>query len=162
MRVLQIVTLLTATLFTGLMSGFFTGISYSFMPGLKRSADRTFIESMQNTNRAILNPWFLVPFVGSIPVLILAEVVALTGEGSVPWITAGLVFYLVAFIITRTVNVPLNNQLDAAGDVADLTDLAGVRARYEDRWVQWNLIRALVHTAAFGCLAVALFVYGGD
>lgn len=162
MRVLQIVTLLAATLFTGLMSGFFTGISYSFMPGLKRSSDRTFVESMQNTNKAIINPWFLVPFMGSLPLLILAEVVALTGEGPVPWITAGLVLYLVAFFITSSVNVPLNDQLADAGDAADLTDHAAVRARYEDRWVRWNLIRALVHTAAFGCLAGALFVYGGE
>ncbi|WUH99887.1 DUF1772 domain-containing protein [Spirillospora sp. NBC_00431] len=163
MNVVQAVTLLAATITTGLMAGFFTGISYSFMPGLARSSDSTFVETMQKTNKAILNAWFLVPFMGSIPLLGLAAVLSGSDDerAALPWIIAGLVLYLVAFFITSSVNVPLNNELAAAGDPVPREDLAAVRARYEARWVRWNLIRALVHAAAFGCTAWALVEHGG-
>lgn len=162
MNVVQTVTLIAATLSTGLMAGFFTGISYSMMPGLARSSDSTFVETMQNTNKAIINAWFLLPFMGSIPLLGLAGVLSWLGEdgSALPWILAGLTLYLVAFFITSSVNVPLNNELASAGDPVPRDDLAAVRARYEDRWVKWNIIRALVHTASFGCLAWALVVHG--
>ena len=35
-----------------------------------------------------------------------------------------------------------------------------VRERFEATGVRWNLVRAVVSTAAFGCLAWALALYG--
>jgi uncharacterized membrane protein len=161
-RTLQTVTLLTATISTGLIAGVLFAYACSVMPGLARSSDHTLVETMQNINRAILNPWFLLPFVGSIPLIALAAVLAWRGGGgsALPWIVAALVVYVVAFAITRTVNVPLNNELDAAGAPDRITDLAAVRERFEDRWVVWNVLRTLAHTAAFGLLAWALVRYG--
>jgi len=162
MRVLQTVVLMTATITTAGIAGLFYAFSCSVMPGLARSSDHTFVETMRNINRAILNPWFLLPFMGSIPLLALAVVLAWAGQGrqALPWIIAALVVYGVAFLITMVVNVPLNVALEAAGDPDHITDLAAVRARFEDRWVLWNTVRAIVHTAAFGLLAWALVVYG--
>jgi len=155
---LQTVALLTATISTGLIAGVLFAYACSVMPGLARSSDHTLVETMQNINRAILNPWFLLPFVGSIPLIALAAVLAWSGEGwpALPWIVAALGVYVVAFLITMVVNVPLNNGLDAAGDPDRITDLAAVRARFENRWVVWNVLRTLAHTAAFGLLAWAL------
>ncbi|MGW9428411.1 anthrone oxygenase family protein [Streptomyces decoyicus] len=184
MRVVQTATLLVATLGVGLMAGLFAAFAYAVMPGLRRSADRTFVEAMQNINRAIVNGWFLLPFLLPIPLLVLATVLAWNGPGRValPWILAALVLYLAGFFVTGGVNVPLNNALDRAptddgpaalGDAggsrghdgpADTADRPGAlkaaRAGFEGRWVTWNIVRALAHTVAFGLLAWALFLHG--
>ncbi|MFI6906167.1 DUF1772 domain-containing protein [Nonomuraea sp. NPDC050394] len=159
MKLLQSVILLISAISTGLMAGLFAGFSYSVMPGLNRSSDRTMVEAMQNINKAILNPTFMSLFMGSIPLIALAGVLAWQGYGkpALPWIIAALVLYLVAFLITSGVNVPLNDQLAKAGDAQHL---AAARERFESKWVLWNNIRALVHVAAFGCLAWALIVSG--
>jgi uncharacterized membrane protein len=49
------------------------------------------------------------------------------------------------------VNIPLNNALDSGGD-----DYAAVRAKFETVWVRWNVVRAVVSTAGFGCLVAAV------
>lgn len=41
-----------------------------------------------------------------------------------------------------------------------LVDQPAVRERFEVTWVRWNLVRAVVSTAAFGCPAWALALYG--
>lgn len=197
MRALQTVTLLVATLGAGLMAGLFAAFAYAVMPGLGRSADRTFVQAMQNINRTIVNGWFLLPFLLPIPLLVLATVLAWSGPGQValPWVLAALVLYSAGFFVTGGVNVPLNNALNNALDHAALDDgragprsarstgstsstgssgstgspgapadrpdaLKAARERFEGRWVTWNIVRALAHTAAFGTLAWALFLHG--
>ncbi|HEU5155803.1 MAG TPA: anthrone oxygenase family protein [Streptosporangiaceae bacterium] len=164
MRSLQSVTLPAATITAGLIAGLMFAYACSVMPGLGRSADRTLVETMQNINRAIINPWFMLPFVGSIPLIALAVALAWRGHGrpALPWLVAALVLYLVAFFITMRFNVPLNNALDRAGHPDHIGDIAAVRRHFEGTWVAWNIARTLVHLAAFGCLAWALVVYGGD
>lgn len=164
MRTLLTATLLTATITTGVVAGLFFAYACSVMPGLARSSDRTLVETMQNINRAIINPVFLLPFVGTIVLIALAAVLAWrAGDGTaLPWIVAALVVYVVAFLVTMVVNVPLNDALDGAGDPDRITDLAAVRERFEDRWVTWNVLRSVAHTIAFGLLAWALVVSGAD
>ena len=162
MRTLQTVTLLVATLSTGLMAGLFAAFSYAVMPGLGRSSDRTMVEAMQNINKSILNPAFMLPFMGAIPFIALAAFLAWRGHGrsALPWLLAALVIYLVAFFVTSGVNVPLNDQLAKAGDPLHIKHLAAVREHFEHKWVAWNVVRTVLHVAAFGCLAWALVLYG--
>ncbi|WP_079154335.1 DUF1772 domain-containing protein [Streptomyces subrutilus] len=162
MKNLQTVVLLAATLSTGLMAGLFAAFSYAVMPGLARSSDHTLVEAMQGINRAIINPAFMLPFVGSIPLLGLAVVLAWREHGhpALPWLIAALVLYLVAFAVTSAINVPLNDRLASAGDPGGVRHLAEVRAAFENRWVVWNNVRALLHTAAFAGLLWALVVHG--
>lgn len=164
MKFLQTATLLVATISTGLMAGLFAAFAYSVMPGLGRSSNRTMIEAMQNINKAILNPVFMLMFMGSIPILGLAVFLAWRGHGraALPWIIAALALYLIAFLITSGINVPLNDKLAKAGNPRHIDDLASVRSAFENTWVRWNIVRALFHAAAFGCLAWALVVYGAQ
>jgi uncharacterized membrane protein len=72
-------------------------------------------------------------------------------------VLAALALYLVAFVITLAINVPLNDALKAAG----AADPAATRADFhEARWAAFNLVRTLTSAGAFGCLAWALVVYG--
>jgi uncharacterized membrane protein len=72
-------------------------------------------------------------------------------------IVVAFALYLVGLVITLAVNVPLNDAIKAAGDPDAIDDLAGVRRRFDEaRWIRWNLVRVLVVTASFACLACAL------
>ncbi|TNC26920.1 anthrone oxygenase family protein [Amycolatopsis alkalitolerans] len=53
-----------------------------------------------------------------------------------------------------SLNVPLNNALDAGG-----ADFAAVRARFETAWVRWNNVRTVLSLAGFGCLVWSLVVH---
>jgi uncharacterized membrane protein len=81
-------------------------------------------------------------------------------RGVLPWIAAALVLYAASLLITIDFNVPLNNELAAAGDPDHIADLAAVRERFEASWVRWNIARAVASTAAFGCLIWALVLHG--
>ncbi|MFB6678959.1 DUF1772 domain-containing protein [Streptomyces sp. NPDC056390] len=162
MKHLQTGTLLAATLSTGMMAGLFAAFAYSVMPGLARSSDHTLVEAMQAINKAIINPVFMFPFLGSIPLLGLTVVLAWRGHGrpALPWLIAALALYLVAFAVTSGVNVPLNDELAHAGDPDHIKHLETVRVHFESKWVTWNIVRALLRTGAFACLTWALIVYG--
>jgi uncharacterized membrane protein len=150
-------TLLLATVLTGLIAGLFYAWSVSVMPGLAKTDDRTYLGALQGMNRAILNGWFFLSFMGALIVTAVAALLHLRTEsrGVLLWIVIGLVLYIAVLAITFRVNVPLNNELDAA-NLDQLANPADLRARFESTWVRWNVIRALLNTAAFGSLCYAL------
>ncbi|KAA6214434.1 DUF1772 domain-containing protein [Streptomyces albofaciens JCM 4342] len=150
--------LFTATLATGLVAGLFFAFSIAVLPGLRQADDATFVTAMQRINSAILNGWFALAFVGA-PVLITAATALHLRTGArpaLPWLTAALVLYAAMLAITFTVNVPLNNALDAAHAPGELSTL---RAHFEDKWNRWNLVRTLTTTAALACLIRAVLGY---
>ncbi|MFI9228893.1 DUF1772 domain-containing protein [Streptomyces rimosus] len=149
-------TLFAATLATGLIAGLFFAFSIAVMPGLRQADDATFVAAMQRINSAILNGWFALAFVGA-PLLIAATTALHLRPGNraaLPWLTAALVLYVAMLAITFTVNVPLNNTLDAAH-----TQLPALRAHFEGKWVRWNLVRTLTTTAALACLIRGVLGY---
>lgn len=162
--VLQSAALIAAAMTLGIVTGVFQLYAYAIMPGLGRTDDRTFVGAFQQIDAAIINPWFMFSFFGALVFTGLASALHLDeGVRSVlPWSAAAFALYLVAFVITIAVNVPLNDKIKAAGDPAQIADLTAVRERFDEtRWVSWNLVRAVVSTAALGCLAWALVAHGG-
>jgi uncharacterized membrane protein len=154
--------LVVATLTVGLMAGVFGLYAHTIMRGLGNTDDRTFVGAFQEIDRAIINPIFMLTFLGA---LVTTGVVALLywrDGGSVrPWVVAAFVLYLAVFVITIAVHVPLNDDIKAAGDPDRIGDLAAVRdAFHENRWVAWNVVRTVLNTVAFGCLAWALVLHG--
>ncbi|WP_030162265.1 DUF1772 domain-containing protein [Glycomyces sp. NRRL B-16210] len=162
MRLLQLLALLAATLSAGLMAGLFTGFSYAVMPGIKILDDRSWVAAMQQINRVIMNGWFMTAFLGS--VAFTGAALALNwfsdDRSALPWIAVALVLALVAFIGTIGVNVPLNDQLMAAGDPSTFDDLAGLRERVEAKWIAWNTVRGVASLGSLAALAWALVVHG--
>lgn len=160
LQLAQATTLVAATLMTGLMAGLFYAFSCSVMPGLRRTDDRTLVTTMRAINAAILNGWFALVFGGALLLTASAAALHLTGDRhtALPWILAGLVFYLVTLGVTGRVNVPLNNQLQAARTETD-EGLWAARTGFEVTWNRWNLVRSVSNTAAFAALAMALYVH---
>lgn len=140
-----------------LVAGVYFAFTTAVMPGLARTDEGTYVVSMQRINETILNPWFLTAFTGGLVVPVAAVLLHLgpDAHARLPWIVAGAALYAATVVITRVFNIPLNNQLMAAGDVGPATAPA-VRAAYHDRWTRSNDARTVLAVAATAALAVAL------
>ncbi|MER7757917.1 anthrone oxygenase family protein [Kitasatospora sp. NPDC097643] len=162
MELARTLTLIAATVTCGLTAGLFYAYSCSVMPALRRTEDRTFIEVMQRVNVAILNAWFVLGYVGALLATAAAVALHLPADGhhALAPTVAALVLYVAALGVTRSVNIPLNNELAAAGDPRRIAEPAAVRGRFEARWVRFNVLRALLCTGALGFLAYALVLNG--
>ncbi|MGD9890811.1 MAG: DUF1772 domain-containing protein [Dehalococcoidia bacterium] len=159
----QAAALIAATIAMGIVSGICQLYAYAVMPGLGRADDRTFVGAFQQIDKAIINPWFMFSFFGALVFTGLAAVLHLEADmrSVLPWIAGALVLYLAVVVITFAINVPLNDQIKAAGDPDRIADLAAVREQFnEAKWVRWNLIRTVASTIGFGCLAWAMVLYG--
>jgi uncharacterized membrane protein len=146
----------------GLIAGVFYSFSVAVMPGLAGADDRTFVVTMQQINRAIENPAFFLSFAGALVLAALAAELQRRHGPAVAtrWIVAALVLYAIVLAVTFGINIPLNDQLDRAGDPDRISDLAHVRNRFEGPWVAANIVRTLASTAAVAALARALFLHG--
>ncbi|MEU5409784.1 DUF1772 domain-containing protein [Nocardia asteroides] len=162
MFAVRMAALVAALLSTGLIAGVFYAYAISVMPALARTEDRTLIDVMQKINVVIINPWFMLGFMGTVGFTALAAVLTLGKEHrtTLIWIGVALALNVIAFAVTAGMNVPLNDALAAAGDPAAIADTAAVRADFEAAWVRWNILRAVVHAAAFLVLCGALFAAG--
>jgi uncharacterized membrane protein len=158
--------LVATTVATGLLAGLFYGYACSVMPGLARADDRTLVDGMQQINEAILNPIFFLTFMGA-PALNLATWLILRrskhrDDEVLRWILVGLGLSMLGFLVTMAFNVPLNDDLAAAGDPARIADLAAVRHDFLGPWVVGNAVRALAITGSFVALVWALVLGGRD
>jgi uncharacterized membrane protein len=141
--------LVAATVAAGLMAGTFYVFACAVMPALARSDDRVYVEVMRDINDVIQNPVFLLGFMGALVLSVLAGWQARRTPGRW-WVRAGAAAYVLAFLVTVAGNIPLNDALARPGDPAAL------RERFEDPWVAWNVVRAVLSTVATACLAAGL------
>lgn len=158
MEALRTVVLIAATIVMGIMSGIFFLYSNTIMPGLGKTDDRTFVGAFQAIDSRIINPVFMLMFFGGLVVTGAAVFLHLGDQfrSSLPWLIAGLVLYVVVFLQTVAINVPLNDYIKGAGDPGEI-DVAQVRREFnENRWIRSNHIRTLLTLIAFGCLCWAL------
>lgn len=145
--------LLAAAVLAGLQAGTYYTWASGVMPGLRRVDDRTFVEAIKQMNIAIVNPVFMLSFLGA--PLLAGAAIAVTRESARPWAIAAAVLAVGTVVITSAGNVPLNDALDAAGPVHQIRDLHAVRAHFENRWVALNIARCLTSAGALACLAWA-------
>lgn len=153
---MKTITLVAATVTTGLMAGLFSCFAYAIMPALHKTDDRSFVTVMNHINKVILNGWFMTAFMGALLFGIAATVLHWKGDAR-NWVIAGLVLYALMFLITTGINVPMNDKLALATDPATY---AAARETFESRWMFWNIVRAVTATSAFAVLSWALIIYG--
>lgn len=159
---LKNVLLGTGIVSVGLMAGLFYGWTVSVIPGLRRVSDHSYITTMQDINRAIINPAFVLVFMG-IPVVLGAAAVAQfrAGDGRRAWLlTAAAGTYIVGVLgVTMGGNVPLNNALDGFELSSATADTAAERRHsYETPWVRWHNVRTAANVVSFGLAAAAAVV----
>jgi uncharacterized membrane protein len=151
-----------AVIAMGLLAGLFYFSSIAVMPALTAADDRTLVDAMQQMIDKIENPAFLLTFLGA-PAVTAVALFQARRSGSAKtagWIVAGLALYAVMVVVTFAVHIPLNDDLEKAGDPARIENLAAVRDDFVTPWVAWDIVRTLASTAAFGSLAWALVLRG--
>ncbi len=147
---------------TGLVAGLLYGWAVSVIPGTTRVGDHTYVETMQDINRAIINPAFIIPFMGVPLVLAGASFLSFrAGDARRGWLLASATgTYVVGVLgITMGGNVPLNDALDAFDLRAAASDeLSDRRTTYEGPWNRFHWVRTAASVVSFGLAAAAALV----
>jgi uncharacterized membrane protein len=139
-----------------LMAGLYFVFSNAIMPSLAKLEPSQGILAMQTINRTILNPFFLLLFVGS---AVTSALMVIFSIGKLPALNAmllivGAVIYILGSpIVTAIFNVPLNDTLatlapNAAGN-------ADWWASYLQNWTTWNHVRTVASLLATLLLLIA-------
>jgi uncharacterized membrane protein len=145
---------LAAALGCGLVGGVFFAFSAFVMRALARLQPAQGIAAMQ-AMIAVLNRWFLAPFLGTAAACVALAVASLPRwrEPAALLRLVGSALYLVgALLVTIVCNVPRNDALAAVD--ADSAEGATRWAQFVPAWTAWNTVRAAALAAA--ALTVAL------
>lgn len=148
MNLISLVAALSTLLCT-LLAGFVFAFDIVIMPGIQRMNDRDFLRAFQAMDRVIQNnqPMFMLVWLGSATTLLVLTVLGirqLPGADRLLLIAACAAFYLGVQLPTVTVNVPLNNQLQALElNGMNEAELLQTRTTFEPRWIRWNRIRTV-------------------
>lgn len=143
-----------------LVAGLCFTFAVAIMPNLAGVDDHTFVEITQRFNQ---NPVFPLTFTAALVLTGLAAVLhRRQGRGvAARWTIAALVLCAIVVVaITGAIHIPLNYQIDDAGDPDRIADLAHVRDQFEAPWVVWNIVRTVLSIAAVAALGRALLLHG--
>ncbi|MEO1054908.1 MAG: anthrone oxygenase family protein [Bacteroidota bacterium] len=153
------ISLLVSIILTGLSAGLFYAWEVSVIPGTKRIGNEAYIETMQSINKAIINPAFMLIFIGS---LVMQGLSAYQFRGTqVFWFVLGalIIYALGTFSVTGMGNVPLNNTLETINaNGLSSNELATTRSDYEQPWNRLNRIRTVFAVLSFVLLQLAVFL----
>jgi uncharacterized membrane protein len=141
----------------GLMAGVFFAFSAFVMSALARLQPTQGISAMQSINIAVINPLFMVVFLGTAVACLFLAVSSLLRwhQPGAAFLLAGSLFYLVGtFLVTVVFNVPLNDAL-AKVDPGN-PESANLWASYVNHWTAWNHIRTAAVLAAAASFTIAL------
>ena len=151
------ITLLIATAVAALMAGLFFAYTVSVSPGLGRLPNIEYLKAMQSINSAIQNAVFFLCFFGALILLPLSAVqqFKLDKMVFVLLLAASFCYIIGVFLVTVSINVPLNEMLDKY-DPESLSsrDLNLLRGKFEGRWNTWNNVRTFASFVAV-ILAIA-------
>ncbi|WP_448952767.1 anthrone oxygenase family protein [Labrys neptuniae] len=147
------VTTFIAAVGSGLVAGIFFAFSNFVMPALARVAPASGISVMQAINITVINPGFMLVFMGT-AVLCLGLALGSwfwLGDWTGKVLLAASLIYLVGSIgVTMALNVPLNDAIAAVQP--ETAQAAEFWQRFLTDWTFWNSVR----TAA-SALAMIMF-----
>jgi uncharacterized membrane protein len=97
-----------------LMAGLFFAFSMAVMVALSRLPDASGMRAMQLINIAIVNPLFLVVFIGTAIGCLATTIIGLANwilPAAKMAVVGGIVYLLGSLLVTAIFNIPLNNRL---------------------------------------------------
>jgi len=155
-RLLFALTLFSA-LGCGLVAGIFFAFSAFVMKALARLPPREGIAAKQSINVVVLNPWFMVAFLGTAVACVLALISPLLRwhKPDAAYLFVGSALYLVGtLLVTVVFNVPRNESLASVAP-ADPNGASRWTA-YVASWTAWNHVRTAAALAAAASFSLAL------
>jgi uncharacterized membrane protein len=144
-----------ATVLLGLMAGFFFAFWVDVAPAMAQLDASAYIRTQQAINSTVRNAPFALAYFGAALVPGLAALALWMGRKrgqALAWAAIALTYLLGVFVLTREINIPINNALalwDPATPPADW-------ARARDRWNAANFVRGMAALAAFAAAVAAL------
>lgn len=146
---------------TALIGGLFYAYSCSVNPGLGRLPDAQYIAAMQSINEAIINPLFMLSFMGTLLLLPLSTYLLYSPSATARFylLLATLSYAVGVFGVTMLGNVPLNDALAKINLQASAEELSRQRILFEGPWNHLHRIRTLA--AAFTILCVVMACVAG-
>ena len=158
----NVTSLLISTFLTGLTAGLCFTWTNAVTPGIGRLDNLGFLQAFQAMNRAIINPTFLIVFMGPFFVHIANIYLFRTAPTNLLWIIiAAAILYIGGLVIVTIIgNVPLNEILDKVDlNQASPEELKNLRNQFEGKWNQFHLIRTITTSISFMLLLVGLLVH---
>jgi uncharacterized membrane protein len=146
--------LLSAAIF-----GFFYAWVCSTMWGLDAIDPRIAITAMNGMNESVRNVVFAPAFFGTPLVLALTAGLSFKsdhGRAAIWFGLAALLYLLGAFIVTATVNVPMNRALLATTVPKDIDAARTIWQAYSGKWQAFNILRTLVSAVVLGLTAMGI------
>ncbi|MQA95371.1 MAG: DUF1772 domain-containing protein [Streptosporangiales bacterium] len=150
-----------ALVLAGAVTGVFFAFSVSVLPGLDAIPAAQAVPAMRSMNRKILVPPFLISFTGTPIAAGLAGILLLVAGALAPgvlFLAAAIIYAAGAVAPTATVNVPLNNSLDAAAPSGE-DDAARVWAAFSPRWTRWNHLRTAASLIVVLLIGLGLYTW---
>ncbi|MGC4047795.1 MAG: DUF1772 domain-containing protein [Armatimonas sp.] len=149
---------LVTALGSGVIAGVFFAFSTFVMRALARMPAAQGMAAMQHINITVINPLFMLVFMGcaltSIGLIVIA-MMRWSQQGAL-YVVLGAGLYLVGTIlVTMLGNVPLNDAL-AKADPASADGIA-LWERYQATWMLWNHVRTIASLGAATLLTLALY-----
>ena len=141
-----------AALLLGLMSGFFFAFAIDVAPAMVHLDASMYITTQQWINKVVRNAWFAIAYFGSTVLpFVVACLAWVKGRRlrALAWLAIALVYFGAVFWVTRSVNVPINNELATWNPASPPANWMQAR----DTWNENNTVRAI---ASFVCFALSL------
>ncbi|MEH1922378.1 anthrone oxygenase family protein [Nostoc sp.] len=141
----------------GLIAGVFFAFSSFVMSALSRLQPAQGIAAMQSINITVINPLFMVVFLGTAVACILLAISSLLKrhQPDAVYLLLGSLLYLIGtFGVTIVFNVPLNEAL--AKVEPDTAIGASLWSSYLTNWIIWNHIRTATAITAAALITIAL------
>lgn len=149
----------------GAIFGFFYAWVCSTMWGLDATEPRVAITAMQAMNESVRNPIFFPAFFLTPLILAATSYVATTqqqGRSAALFGLAAGVYVVGAFLVTATINVPMN---EALAEVVVPNDTEAARAVWHDyssSWQFWNTLRTVVSGVSLLLTGLAIYLIQQD
>jgi len=152
------ILVLTATA-TGLISGLFYSYSCSVNPGLGNLPDANYIAAMQSINKAIINPFFMMSFLGTLVLLPLSTYYSYNASMMLRFyllLAATILYAAGVFGVTMLGNVPLNDALEKVNlQAASPAEVRAYRISFEGPWNYLHRIRSLASSGTLILVVLA-------
>lgn len=154
------IILIITTLFSGLIAGLFYSWQISVTPGLAKLNEENYLIAFQSMNRAIINPYFLIVFMGLIVLLITVTFQYETSTSIQFWFTTSAIIIYITGVIAVTFigNIPLNNGLDALTiETMSSEEMISFRQSFENEWNRLNMVRTISSSLTFLLMILSCF-----
>jgi uncharacterized membrane protein len=144
-----------AAISSALVAGIFFAFSTFVMAALGRIPAAQGINAMQQINITVINPLFMLAFMGTgvvCLVLVAGAVFRWDAAGSKLILLASLIYLVGCIGVTMTLNVPLNDALAPLAPTS--AEAATFWTRYLTEWTFWNHVRTVAPL-----VSAALFIW---